>query len=451
MAFIGSNWWIQMIKQDYIDQIKQLLPSFLQNQRWFADSNSEIEISSWQVLKQDFPALVQILVQTPKSLYQVIVSIHEKDRNIHIGDGFFIGQINSEEKILDVYEIVGDHLLAKYLLDMITNTNYDSQTVRALGLEQSNSSLVYDEKLILKIFRRLHRGTNPEVEMNEALDRVGFNHLAAPVALWKNDDFDFAYLQEFLAGGTEGWALALTSLRDLFASGVSPEEAGGDFFPEAGRLGEMTAKLHSSLAKAFGVYEAEPSQWISSMSTMVENIEDILDPELKDKALDLFSKLSSLSDVGASIRIHGDYHLGQVMRTDLGWFVLDFEGEPALSFDKRRQVRSPLKDIAGFLRSLHYAVEVSKMNQDSLQDQEVDQLGLEWQRRNRNGFLEAYLSSLLIQDLLPQDPMALQILLHLHEMEKAAYEIAYENSQRPNWLPIPLGAFSKLANQTFGK
>ena len=205
--------------------------------------------------------------------------------------------------------------------------------------EQSNTCLVYGEDAILKLFRRLTPGANPDLEVTSALARIGSAHIAQPFG-WIEMDLEgtattVAILSEYLRTASDGWSLAQTSVRDLYAGeGVRPEEAGGDFAGEARRLGAATAEIHCDLADAFGTSELEPDAIAELAAQMREKLESARavvpalarHADLVQTAFDDFAKLDKPMRVQ---RIHGDYHLGQVVRTEAGWIVLDFEGEPA--------------------------------------------------------------------------------------------------------------------------
>jgi len=323
-----------------------------------------------------------------------------------------------------------------------------------MGAEQSNSSIVYDERLILKLFRRVQRGHNPEVEITEALAGEGFTNVPEPLATLRSGDYDLAILQPFLAGATEGWALALTSLRDLFGlndtssmpiinleappAPPDPGQAGGDFSGEAARLGAMTGAMHVALAAAFGRHEVDPKAWAASIAEQLEAVGSVdID---KDAALAILDRLAEV-DPGPAIRVHGDYHLGQVLRTDAGWFVLDFEGEPVRPLEERRRPTSPLKDVAGMLRSFHYASAVSRTERDG---EELDDLAAAWEDRNRQAFLRGYHRAADSKGILPPDPEGLDAVLAAFELEKAVYELGYERAYRPDWEAIPLAALRRL-------
>jgi maltokinase len=306
-----------------------------------------------------------------------------------------------------------------------------------VGTEQSNTSLVYDDAVILKVFRRLAEGRNPEVEVTEALAEVGFTSVAEPLGAWQRDGRDLAFAQRFLAGGTEGWAMALTSLRELYADPSDPAEAGGDFGAEAHRLGEVTAELHVAMAEAFGRSPGNPDEWADLME---EQVKRVLSGDLAEGARRLVARLRELEDAGPAIRVHGDYHLGQVMRTDPGWYVLDFEGEPARPLAERVRPTSPLKDVAGMLRSFSYAPAVAM----TTQEEDVTALARAWEARNRACFLDGYMPRAADAGILPEDPAAGGAVLAAFELDKAVYEVAYEQAHRPDWVDIPTRAVLQL-------
>jgi maltokinase len=307
----------------------------------------------------------------------------------------------------------------------------------------SNTSVVFDERLIMKMFRRLAEGPNPDVEVTEALARVGFEHISAPVATWRRGEIDLAVVRVFLEGGTEGWQLALTSLRDVYTSRLDPAETGGDFGPEAYRLGQITAEMHLKLAEAFGVAEAEPAAWAGSMvANLARSRARALDAPAIAAAYDA---LRSVGDAGKSIRIHGDYHLGQTLRTDGGWYILDFEGEPALPLEERRKPSSPLRDVAGMLRSFHYAAEVALAERGgAADDDELRTLGGRWEQHVADAFRKGYFETDGIDELLPANERDREIVLKAFILAKAVYEVGYELAHRPEWARIPLEAVSRL-------
>jgi maltokinase len=370
----------------------------LRDQRWFGGKADEAEIVLERILDTE-PQLVQLLVRVGDETYQLVVTDEARD-------------------------ITYDSAAALALLRSVA-PGIDAATARPLGLEQSNTTLVYDETTLLKLFRRVGEHPNPDAEIPEALDAVGFNHVPPILARWQEGSRDYAVVQPFLAGATDGWALALVSLRQLFDEMVDPGAAGGDFAPESCRLGVVTARLHRAMADAFGSEPANPEAWAGTIAD-----------GLKADAL------RHVEQAGCIIRVHGDYHLGQVLRTDDAWYVVDFEGEPARTEHERRQFSSPIKDVAGMLRSFDYAAAVGTRERD--EDGEIDALARKWERHNREAFLDGYRETMGSSALIPQDPESFRVLLEAFELDKALYEVAYESAHRPGWADIPKAAVARL-------
>jgi maltokinase len=436
-----------------IEALGAYLDSFLERQRWFARAEQigEARIVEAVVLRPGSPGLIDLLVDADGVTYHVLVALRDEQEALGILRGQehnILGPVEAGDSRLLAYDALADPELSLSLLEMISDGRQHAARVRSVGTEQSNSSLVYDDRLIMKVFRRVQPGPNPDVEVNLALDDVGFNHVAAPMAVWRREPWDLALVQEFLAGGSEGWALALTSLRDLYASGpdIAPEAAGGDFGDEARRLGDMTAKLHLALAEAFGRHPAQPDEWARSIQRQLDLVPK--SEEVEGRASDsILDDLRAVGDPGVATRVHGDYHLGQVMRGEVGWYVLDFEGEPARPLAERRQLRSPLRDAAGMLRSFQYATALAAEERGPAEQADVAELAVAWERRNRRAFLDGYCSVGPLSELVPGDREEFEIVLAAFELEKAAYELCYELAYRPAWAHIPRQALSRLRGE----
>jgi maltokinase len=435
------------------------IAEWLPRQRWYS---GQVEPETVTIIDQEirgdrFPVLARLLVEADAHMYQVVLGVRARDERpdfLRGHDQAVIGDVSTHQGDAFAYDAVHDPELALVILDAVA-PHEKAERARLIGAEQSNSSIVYDERIILKLFRRIHRGHNPEVEVTEALSGQGFKCVPEPLATLRARDFDLAILQPFLAGAVEGWALALTSLRDLFGMNdttsipvinlnepppepLDPAHAGGDFAGEAARLGAMTGGMHVALANAFGRQPADASAWAASIA----NDLDALGPGDVDRrgAQAIIEHLADL-DAGASIRVHGDYHLGQVLRTDSGWYVLDFEGEPARPIDDRRRPSSALKDVAGMLRSFHYASAVARTERD---EYALEDLATAWEDRNRKAFLRGYMAAAGPGDILPPDPERVGAVLAAFELEKAVYELGYERAHRPDWAHIPLAALRRL-------
>ena len=318
--------------------------------------------------------------------------------------------------------------------------------VRPVGVEQSNSSIVFGEQQILKAFRRVEPGLNPELELLRFLSAHGFEHIA-PLAGWyayegRLMDATLGILQEYLAGAQDGWELALDEVS-------SQPEA---FLDRLRALGDVTGRLHSALGSdstdaAFAPEEPSTEALALLTATIDEEIERVfLDlPEneavapIAGRGEDVRERLQALSHVGAAgrvIRTHGDYHLGQTMLADRGWVILDFEGEPARSLPERRLKRSPLRDVAGMLRSFSYVTAGSELLRGAAAPEG-------WEERARATFLEGYFDS-MESSLLPPGQDAIEKLLAVFELEKAVYELRYELNNRPDWVGIPVAGIRRL-------
>ena len=287
---------------------------------------------------------------------------------------------------------------------------------------------------------------NPELELLRFLTERGFPNIAALAGWYEFEgrfiDATLGILQEYLAGARDGWELAL-------------EEVGSDpdaFLERLRALGEVTGELHTALGSDNSNPDFapdEPSQEALSLLTadVDEQIErifvdlpetDALAP-IMGRGQDVREKLQALSHIGAGgrvIRTHGDYHLGQTMLSDRGWVILDFEGEPARPLPERRLKRSPLRDVAGMLRSFSYVVAGARL----LRGVEVPD---DWEDRARAVFLEGYFAR-VEPSLLPPGEAPTRQLLAVFELEKAVYELRYELNNRPDWVAIPVAGILRL-------
>jgi trehalose synthase-fused probable maltokinase len=316
------------------------------------------------------------------------------------------------------------------------------ERVRGLGFEQTNSSVVVDEQLIVKAYRRLEAGVNPELEMLRFLIAHGFESTPDLVGWWSYSgplmSATLGVIQRFVPGAVEGWTLALEQLR-------SDPEA---FLARTRRLGEVVGRMHAVLASdhddpAFAPEEASGESLALLAATIDEEIEDVFlhlpDTESVapiaghgDDVRALLRELTTFGSIGRQIRHHGDLHLGQVLWADDDWLVIDFEGEPARPLPERRRKRSPLRDVAGMLRSFSYAVSVVGLEP-----------GGEVETRARESFLEGYTEAVHGAGLLPA-PETTECLVRIFELEKAVYELRYELAHRRDWVPVPVRAILRL-------
>jgi trehalose synthase-fused probable maltokinase len=319
--------------------------------------------------------------------------------------------------------------------------------VRPVGVEQSNSSVVFGESLILKAFRRLEPGVNPELELLRFLSARGFPHIA-PLAGWyeveaRRLDATLGILQEYLKGARDGWELTLDGLA------ADPTA----LLDQLRALGGVTGELHSAL----GSDPADPAfcpdqPSTEALSLLVADVDEQIErifldlPEdseavapIRGRGQDVRERLQALTHIAAGgkvIRTHGDFHLGQTMLSERGWVILDFEGEPARPLPERRLKRSPLRDVAGMLRSFSYAVAGARLLRGGSPPED-------WEARARASFLEGY-NETVDHGLLPPGQQASDTLLSVFELEKAVYELRYELNNRPDWVAIPVAGILRL-------
>lgn len=438
-----------MIKPDILGRA---LPDYLGQQRWFAgDRPSAVEVVAIETLRPPWPALVWAKTEADGVTYQLLLGVRqETDAPAFLRghESEVVGVLESEQGPAIVYEALLDTDLAMTFLNVVAPHITDVERVRPITVEQSNSSIVFDDRHILKLFRKLLGTANPDVEVTTALADAGFKQIALPEGVWRRNGDDLAVVQQFLAGGVEGFALALTSIRDLYDSRLDPSEAGGDFASEAERLGAMTAELHLALARGFGVRPGDAREWADAIDAQLDAI-DVEDLPAEDLRA-VVQRLRDLDDPGPAVRVHGDYHLGQVMRTETGWHVLDFEGEPLRTMEERLRATSPFKDVAGLLRSFHYATAVVLREQLPEEQEAMVELAAAWEARNRDAYLTGYLGTAGIEELLPSEVSSQLTALTAFELEKAVYELGYEQSYRPEWVDIPTEALRRLATTIKG-
>lgn len=454
--------------------LEPVLRTYLTRQAWFPGDEGEAIMVSAEVLwradapapnppeatsgrpDEGGPALVWSLVEAAGRRYQALLGVcHEDVAAGRFGEreSALLGPLASGYL---AYDALADPELCLALLEVVTDGRERAGLVRQVGDERSRvASLVYDDRLIVKLYRCLrdHPGAEPDVEVTLTLDQVGFNHLPAPVACWRREGRDLALAQEFLVGGTEGWSLALTSLRELYASAGAEAPsleavagAGGDFGAEARRLGEMTARLHLALAAAFGAGPTRAAEWAERASARLAALSDggLLPPGLSvERAVELLDRLAKVDDPGLAIRPHGDYHLGQVMRTAMGWFVLDFEGAPEAPVGVPPPRCSPVWDVVSMLHSFRYAAAAARRERGPEESASAADLARAWAQRNSTAFLQGYLSTPDVARLLPPRQASFEAVLSAHSVEQAAIELA-ASGRRADWVEVPRQELERL-------
>lgn len=317
---------------------------------------------------------------------------------------------------------------------------HQAEPIRLFGGEQSNTNVLLGQAAILKIFRRLEAGRNLDIEMLEALNRAGVSQVATlygwvsarlPAAAAAGGGVpgggsaDLMMITRLLPQATDGWQLALASCA-----------ADTDFTPEARALGAALASIHAALADAWGTGSTGGDDLARTMRRRLDAALEVV-AELQVHADSLRRLFSSLESMHPSVqRVHGDFHLGQSLRTAEGWAVIDFEGEPITPRAERERPDSPWRDVAGLVRSLSYAAGASAGTRD---DPGAEQHRQVWRRSATQAFLAGYLDR----------PMTDQerTLLAAYVADKAIYETVYEKRNRPEWLAIPLADIAVICSE----
>jgi maltokinase len=330
--------------------------------------------------------------------------------------------------------------------------------------EQSNTSIVFGDAAILKLFRRISPGLNPDLELSLALSSAGCTRVPAPLAWYEGDLPDapdrpatLGLLQRFLYGAQDGWEFALAHVQRLRTDpewrgtldGHPSDHITGNFSAESFLLGRATAEVHLALARTLPVTVLDRSEIEASADAMALRLDAavLIVPELARHRAPLrliFQRLAASARDGRLLRaqrIHGDLHLGQSMRTARGWALLDFEGEPAKALEERRRPQPAVRDVAAMLRSFDYAAAhlVTELDPADPDRPRLAGLAATWALRNRAAFCAGYAAAGA------EDPTADPVLLHAMETDKAVYEVVYEARNRPDWIGIPMSAIIRLA------
>jgi len=461
-----------------VTELEAALAEFLPGQRWFAGKGravAEVRVESSVPLRTALPSLSAVVANVAYAdggveRYHVPVG-HDR--------GLEARQLTDRVPDAVIYETTGpmggpfydatrDERLGALYLDLLSRAaNVEelrfyrmpewTETLRGPGklleAEQSNSSLVFGNRLILKLFRLLEPGENPELEVTRALAGAGFSACAAPLGWIEGLGSTLGILQRYYAGSVDGWKLATERVADHYESKKGDP---ANFAEDAAALGRLTAQLHAAMAAALPkVAEGQPdlgrlsARLLGQLSQVVALV-----PELADRREAIEEVYTKAEAAGGGSRylqrIHGDYHLGQVLKAGQEWVVIDFEGEPARALEERRRLASPLQDVAGMLRSFDYAAFqplVLGEDPDTPGPTRAELARFEgpataWIEANRNAFRDGYLAGA------GDTGQALggdhELLLRAFELDKAVYEVMYEARHRPPWLQIPLGGIRRL-------
>jgi maltokinase len=464
------------VTDDATSHVQQLLHDYMEHKRWFAGKGRGFRVTGTHRLAVTRAIAVELVSVAyddgGTDLYQVPVSYYPEEQealeHAHIGrwDDPELGPVHAYDAVHDheamhvwLTSFAGRHEPDSALtFRRVGEPELDEQARSALmSAEQSNSSVAFGEDSLMKLFRRVTPGVNPDVEMLTALTLAGNEHVPALFGYVEattedaEEPLQLAILQQFLRTASDGWGLALASLRNLYADPDVPAHlSGGDFASEAHRLGVAVGEIHDALAQSFPTEVWGPDEIGALADAMLRRLDDAIGvvPQLADLEARLRELLDAVRHVEGPVRvqrIHGDLHLGQTLRTVKGWKVIDFEGEPAKPLPERRRPDSVWRDVAGMVRSFDYAAELTRRDHVEATgdaDHTDSPHAREWAQRNLTAFLTGY------DGATEQDVS--QVLLTAYAVDKAVYEAVYEARNRPTWLPIPMAALRRLAERRPG-
>ena len=456
------------------------LAAFLKERRWFGGKGRVIRSAHvedvfpvrWPQSRHDY-AVVRVRVTTDdgESLYQLFLGPDAARVDDALADDEFRrGLVDAFARGTTIDATTG---AARWIVASETDAALvvpPRAKVTLVSTEQTNSSVIIEQAAILKLYRKLEPGINPDVEVTRFLTiERAFPHV--PVLLGSIRFEDTAsvttagMLQEFVPGAVDAWNYTLGRAREFLASETRPDET--RFAQDVRQLGVVTREMHETLASGdpgsdFDLQIASPldvTTWCQAGRRTISVAMQSLDGALREQRVAKASEADARAllehraeflhlpasiaghigrDAGALTRTHGDYHLGQVLRSATDRFlIIDFEGEPARPLAERRQRQSPLRDVAGMLRSFAYAAAATGKDDPRADD---------WERVMRKQFLTGYLAATRASELLPHEQANVRHLLKLFEAEKVFYELLYELDHRPDWVWIPLHGIATLGN-----
>jgi maltose alpha-D-glucosyltransferase/alpha-amylase len=528
----GFSDWMSLLEGSGRRELEEsILQGYIARQRWFGGKSRSMtgtKIEDWAVFNQGVSALVLVEIQYaegPSDTYLVTLGLlfgKDADALRVESPNALLARVSSSAGDGVLHEAIFNDTASEALLALIADgTEFSSREGTILGIpssalaqlkgssgepaaprrgsaEQSNTSVVFGDKLIMKLFRRQQPGPNPDTEIGRYItESTHFTHIAPfggsiQYTRKGQEPSTLAMLQGLVSNEGDGWQWTLEeldryyeasaaqtfaqggltdlqpSLLQLSETGESPfaREHVGTYLDAAALLGRRTAEMHLALASPTHdpAFTPEPlsSRDIdrvreelilhatSAFDALKENVARLPDGVLeraglvlsrRSLVLDRFRQLSTQEIHALRTRIHGDYHLGQVLRSKGDFIILDFEGEPARLLAERRTKQSPLKDVAGMLRSFSYAAFSALMQYSSRRPEDFHRLEpwtRLWEQSVWSAFLRTYCEYAKGVSVIPSEPQLFQQLLEAYVIDKALYELAYELNNRPTWVVIPL-------------
>ena len=527
--------WNELLERYPLEQLENyILPDYLMHMRWFGGKSRLLQslriIDHAEIPLEEINAYLLLIEVTYESglpeLYQLPVAFAKNEEAKKLQENCPKSviahiKINGEEGLL--YDALFGYPLQQEILSRMAGNHdvslkhselqfsgnrhlkkyvkeHEKIKPRVLSAEQSNTSLVYDNVFFLKIYRKVDRAINPDLEITHFLsEHARFKNIPSYIGAieWKytNNTIVLAMMQEMVDNSGDAWTYMLDRL-DAFYERIlskhrnslpSPSALRGSFTHPAGYdelpddmkelldatvaerarlLGVRTGEMHLALASSTEITAFKPEEFslhyqrslfssfqslvratFQNQSRVLKKLPDDVRNEaeeilfMKEDILTVFKRIYRKKIDVVKTRIHGDYHLGQVLFTGKDFIILDFEGEPARSYSERRLKRSPLRDVSGMIRSFHYAAYGALFLNDQISKEDLPKLlpfAEQWYHYMSGFFMQAYLETVAGSEFIPKDREDLDVLLQTYILEKAIYELNYELNNRPNWLIIPI-------------
>ncbi|MBT9329496.1 maltose alpha-D-glucosyltransferase [Paracidobacterium acidisoli] len=531
----GETDWESILTGDGVRRLENVLPEFLLRQRWFGGKSRTIRrtaVNDWAPFDEQRSALICISVdydtgEADNYLMLLSMSFGPDAESIRSSPNQVLASVETMRDTGVLHDALQRRSSCTALLELLKSggrivthagviegspdkklaelcRDAGELPPRIAGAEQSNSSVLFDDRLIMKLFRRQQPGPNPDTEIGRFLaERSTFTNIAPFCGSIEyqpkgSEASTLAMLQGLVANEGDGWQWTLEELEryyegcasSVFQAGarsgpairlgeltgwtVPPEvhEHAGLYLEAAGTLGRRTAELHQALAGStddpafapepltpedlFRLRETAAARAVQALDALKANLATLPDDVVETAGLALgrrklllghFRKNLQVADGGKRTRVHGDYHLGQVLRVKSDFVILDFEGEPARSLAERRAKHSPLKDVAGMLRSFSYAAYAALIKYTTRRPEDFHQLepwARLWEISISAEFLRGYRQVPDHAAVCPQSAEDFDVLLETYLMDKALYELEYELNNRPAWIHIPLAGILSL-------
>lgn len=502
ISVLSDNLNILLQNSKFISDLSLRLKDFIPTKRWYSAKDSvlkSISIENTFILQNDFAFVIlkTYLSDNLNPMFVLPLGISFSEEN-NIDSVDVIANITFDDKVGIIYDASGATNFSEKLFqfleqDMTINLSNKSKLIsyttsygkkllnlvrglpqKKMGVEQSNTSLIVGKKVMLKVYRRIEYGENPEITTSSFLtENAHFENIPAylgkiEVELENGKKLALAILQEFVQNEGDGWNYTLSYLKNVYENNLTDH---ANYLKLAYLLGVRTAEMHKAFStgtdKIFSpvkISTKDLQDWKSQVLNQAEKTIAVakehitnLSGEVKTQVEKLIRSMNIIEkqvnkllpqDISCfKTRYHGDYHLGQVVISNNDFYLLDFEGEPLKPINERQNTHCVLKDVAGMVRSFDYAAFGSLyMYVSKEQIKEKYLLAKKWQQETTDAYLDGYFKTIFGVKSVPNDSKIANDLLNLFILEKALYEVIYEVANRPDWVSIPMNGLTRLIN-----